>query len=274
MTVEQRKQIETWVDDILIDVPVELNRIRSSITILDNAITTIKEISDNDSDSEFLRSIKELGRCRLLIGILMLDLTTSLKIHLNAKHEYESLFSVRQIIVIIKEGFQQIYHYNINGRVKKSYWILYFDKLINKDLPLLKQEYEKLTKLLENYLEEHLIDDDIKKKRDLSVHYDANAEIVYDMISSLNINNLVTKLVPFIKIVDSLFDFTNTMIQQYCLKSQIKTEETNEGIDKQIQELEGLRVKFSNTSNQEHNSVIQDLITKAQDFAKEIRDKS
>jgi len=55
---------------------------------------------------------------RILIGLLILDLSTTTRNLIRAEIKYEEIYSLKQMVVIIKEGYQKIYDftfYNKNG---------------------------------------------------------------------------------------------------------------------------------------------------------------
>ena len=55
---------------------------------------------------------------RILIGLLILDLSTTTRNLIRAEIKYEEIYSLKQMVVIIKEEYQKIYDftfYNKNG---------------------------------------------------------------------------------------------------------------------------------------------------------------
>ena len=96
------------------------------------------------------QNLERLAEYRLLIGLLILDITSSVRIYLNAKYKYESIFSVRQIIVIINEGYKKIYNFitkSPNGEIitryrKNSFWVKDIGNIVTYDLPDLQPEYD------------------------------------------------------------------------------------------------------------------------------------
>lgn len=93
-----------------------------------------------------IKGIRDLLEYRLFIGILILDLLSATRIYLNGKFQYEGIFSARQIIVIVSEGYKKIYNFKKekdDGNKKttdrnKSFWIKEIGEIIKNDLPTYK----------------------------------------------------------------------------------------------------------------------------------------
>jgi len=213
-----------------------------------------------------LDNLKSLLKYRMLIGLLILDLASAMRIYLNAKFKYEELFSARQIIVIINEGFKKIYNFieknekgeEITKYRKDSYWIKNIGAIIESDLPHLQNEYDSLTAELENCLKLNF--DVIREQRDLSIHYDKNPAKVYDMLLKLNIEETFKKMIPFLDILNKMFKFTDQLVFGYKEKTYIEKKKHETNIDNMILKLESYR----NAENKES-------IIKFQDFLRNLK---
>jgi len=209
-----------------------------------------------------LDNLKSLLEYRMLIALLILDLASAMRIYLNAKFHYEELYSARQIIVIINEGFKKIFNFiqkNEKGEKivkhrENSFWIKNIGSIIENDLPYLQQEYKSLTADLENYLNTNF--DSLRTQRDLSIHYDKNPANVYDMLLKLDIEGTFKKMIPFLDILNRMFKFTNQLFNGYKEKTykEKKTHERN--INNLILKLEHLK----NAENNETISSFQDFL--------------
>lgn len=209
-----------------------------------------------------LDNLKSLLEYRMFIALLILDLASAMRIYLNARFHYEELYSARQIIVIINEGFKKIYNFiqknekgeeNINHR-KDSFWIKNIASIIEKDLPYLQQEYKSLTAELENYLNTNF--DSIRTQRDLSIHYDRNPANVYDMLLKLNIEETFKRMISFLDILNKMFKFTDQLVYGYKEKTYKEKNIHNKNIDSMILKLES----FKNAENNENISSFQDFL--------------
>lgn len=250
-------------------------RITETTKSLDETRILLKTTEDVQSYlSQFnihmkLDNLKSLLEYRMLIGLLILDLASAIRVYLNAKFQYEGLFSARQIIVIISEGYKKIYNFiskDEKGEIvyknrNSSFWIKNIGAIIENDLPKLRKEYDSLTHDLENYLKHNF--DHIKERRDMSIHYDKTPSKVYDMILKLDIEEIFKKLMPFLDILNKMFEFTNQLVINYKEKTTNERIKHEVNINNMISKLN----KFKNTENHE-------IISKFQDFLRNLKDKS
>jgi hypothetical protein len=131
-----------------------------------------------------------LLKFRLFISFLIIDLASAMRIYLNAKFQYEALFSARQIIVIVYEGYKKIYNF-LNPKKNEdllkyrntSFWIKDVGSIIKNDYPQMQNEYDTLTARLEKYFSSNFAL--LKMRRNLSIHYDTDSIKVYEMFSNL-----------------------------------------------------------------------------------------
>jgi hypothetical protein len=195
------------------------------------------EEHDIDSENETIVGMEKMLEYRMLIGIVFLDLASATRAHLQSKFTYEKLFSLRQIIVIINEGYKQMYNFvrlNDNGDLitrdrNKSFWYKDIGNVIEISLPELNAEYNNLTQKLEKYYNDNF--SSIKEQRDLSVHYDKEASKVYDMTVGLNVEDTFLKMSPFLGILTDMFRFTEKMAMTSSIKEKEKTNEANRQLE-------------------------------------------
>lgn len=180
-------------------------------------LTTLMTENKLSIEDNIFNKFEKILEYRMLIGFIYLDLSSALRAHLKSKFTYEKLFSLRQIIIIINEGYKQIYNFvnqNEKGNLvtkhrNKSFWINDIKPIINESLPELQNEYDLLTKKLEDYLEQNF--STIKYQRDLFIHYDKDICKVYDMIGELDVERIMKKLTPFLEIINEMYHFTEKM---------------------------------------------------------------
>ncbi len=216
-----------------------------------------------DSENEVFLEMEKMLEYRMLIGIIFLDLASVTRAHLHSKFTYEKLFSLKQIIVIINEGYKQIYNFvrvNDNGDLitrdrNKSFWYKDIGNVIDKSLPELTTEYNNLTQKLENYFNNNL--SSIKEQRDLSVHYDKEASRVYDMTVGLNVEDTFLKLSPFLGILTEMFHFTEKMALTSGIKEKKKTNEVNKQLESMF---DNLIEKVENARNEKNEDELNKLI--------------
>ena len=101
--------------------------------------------------------------------------------------------------------------------------------VIEKSLPELTSEYNSLTQKLENYFNDNF--SSIKEQRDLSVHYAKEASRVYDMTIGLDIEDIFSKMVPFLGILTEMFRFTEKMALTSSIYEKKKISEANRQLE-------------------------------------------
>lgn len=209
-----------------------------------------------------LENFEHLLEYRMLIGLLTLDLATAMRMYLNAKFRYEEIFATRQIIVIINEGYKKVYNFIIKDSKgnyitkyrEESFWIKDIGGIIENDLPILKQEYVTLTSELESYFKTNF--DNIKTQRNLSIHYDKKVVKVYDMFSKLDSEDIFKKMIPFLDILNKMFEFTIQIVLNYKEKSDIEKKKLKWKFEKTVTDLE----KFKTSKNETSISKLQESI--------------
>ena len=120
-----------------------------------------------------------------------------------------------------------------------------------------------LTIDLEDYFKTNF--DDIKKQRDLSVHYDDNPIKVYDMLLGLDIEQTYQKLIPFLDILNKMYDFTDKICKCYAIRSNESRDKLNTSLDNMIDKLE--KIKSLNKINNDL-----DFISDYQDMIRRIKE--
>lgn len=203
-----------------------------------------------NSDSEFFHRMNKMLEYRMLVGIIYLDLASVTRAHMNSKYSYEKLFSARQIIVIINEGYKQIYNYlryNNSGALitrnrNKSFWHKDIKNYIDIYLPELISEHKKISQKLDKFNGEFSL---LKDERDLSVHYDKKASKVYDMTVGIDIDAIFLKMGNFLGILTDMVHFTEKIAILESIKTKNNIHEQNLQLEfifnKLIEELERKR---------------------------------
>lgn len=227
-------------------------------------------------ENETFETMDKMLEYRMLIGIVFLDLASATRAHLNSKFTYEKLFSLRQIIVIINEGYKQIYNFvrkNETGDLitrdrNNSFWHKDIKSVVSISLPELNNEYDNLTLKLEKYFDDNF--SSIKEQRDLSVHYDKVASKVYDMTVGLNVEQTFLKLSPFLGILTEMFRFTEKMALIASLKERQKNEKANTQIEVMF---DNLLAKIECAKTNENESKVIELLDMIKKSRQDIMDK-
>ena len=108
-----------------------------------------------------------------------MDLYTATLVYLRGKFQYEAIYSARQIAVIITEGYKKLYNIILDDKKEKSqqlkhrnksFWIREVQNVILKSYPEHLDQFEEITKKLDDYFLVNF--EDLKIARHFSVHYD------------------------------------------------------------------------------------------------------
>lgn len=216
MTKETEDNLKNNIDLTIDFIAKSLDVVRRLLKNIDTAQDFLKKRNISNSEKVFAEAISIL-EYRMLIGLIYLDLASATKAHLILTSKYEKLFSLKQIIVTITEGYKQIYHFirlNENGDLitrdrNKSFWYKDIKKIIEESQYQLIDEYNHLSQKLDIYYDENLTS--IKSIRDLFVHYDKKASMLYDSTVNLDVDGIFRKMSPFLGILNDMFHFTGKM---------------------------------------------------------------
>lgn len=243
-------------------VSKSIDETRNLIGMMDSAEQFMKE-KNLDTENETFVGLRKMLEYRMLIGIILLDLASVTRAHFNSKYTYEKLFSIRQIIVIINEGYKQIYNFvylndqgnTITKQRNKSFWFKDIGDIVKNILPELSSEYNILTEKLETYFIDNF--SSIKEKRDLSVHYDKVASKVYDMTFNLDVDENFRILSPFLGILTEMFHFVEKMAFIIQSKGEQKSNEQYNRIESMFREVE---YKLANVKTKKNIEEINELL--------------
>lgn len=177
----------------------------------------INEFRKHNIEYNFLETQNEIFKYRLFIGFLFSDLCGCLNFYFKAETKYEQKFAIRNLIVVINEGFKKIFNFektNDKGDIIKKYrnnsfWIKEIKPLLFLELEIYLSEYLRISEKLEKFLEFDF--DKIKEERDLSIHYDKNPMLIYNMIIDLDFEEKVPILLSFMDILDEMYYFTEKL---------------------------------------------------------------
>jgi hypothetical protein len=222
------------------------DKIRSSISIIDR----VEQYTEKQGHTlpEASKHLRRLSECSLLISLIWLDITAGFRIYLNAKDKYEGIYAVKQLTITINEGFKQIYNYvsiDDNGNLKTrernhSFWVKDIGAIANNELPHLLNDYDKITASLDTYDDQEL--KDMKGPRNLFVHFDKTPSLVYDELVKQDVEKITKKILPFMKILKEMIDFSMVLLADYNI---LITQRKNDMLDNQHQKFESLRSRVS-----------------------------
>lgn len=238
-----------------------IDDIRRSIQVININCSNLKKIDESFETSKETLSLIRLSEYRLLVGLIWLDIASALRVYLKAELKYEVIYSSKHLIITISEGYKKIYNFiNLdNGKENfknrnNSFWIKDIGTLITNSLISLQPQYNDITIDLNNYLKEHF--DDIKINRDYFVHYDNEPSKVYDSLTSLDIEAVFQKVIPYINILTKMFEFTKQILIEFI---KFNDKKDDNFLDDYIQKFEKLKQNKDNSNNNQGNNFIDEI---------------
>jgi hypothetical protein len=127
----------------------------------------------------------------------------------------------------------------ISKHRNKSYWIKEIGDILQNELVELKFEYDEITNDLDEYLKINFAL--LQVQRNLSIHYDKDPTKVYKMLIELDVEETFKTLIPFINILNKMFEFTNKLRDAYKIKSGSDTQKINHNFERMALDLEKLK---------------------------------
>lgn len=236
-----------------------IDGVRRSITMIDRAEEYM--VSNGHSIPESNHHLRRIGEYTMLLGLVWLDITAGFRIYLNARENYEAIYSTKNLLITINEGFKQIYNYvsaDPNGNLKtkprnNSFWVKDIGVLVNDQLTHLSYEYNEITSELDLYDDDEL--KNMRGPRNLFVHYDPEPSKVYDELINLDIEKMARKMIPFMQILSKMILFGRKVLEHY---SAYIEKSNNNFYDQEYEKIEGLKAKHSDSQQ------LQDLFNQIQ----------
>lgn len=192
-----------------------------------------------------------LSEYNLLLGFISLDLCAAYRVYLKSDINYEVMYATKHLIVILNEAYKKIYNYvRPNGKGdlytkdrNKSFWIKDIKQIVDKQIPESKNEYDRLTKALDDYYDPELRA--MKTPRDMFIHYDDRPSELYDVLCALDIEITTNKIIPFLEILKQMMGFTMTLQLRYTLYT---TKMTEQAFPEHRQILENMKAAKTNSA--------------------------
>lgn len=245
LTEETKNELFKNTEKRLTDLTFEVDQIAKVFIKME---ATQGELVKHGLKGDF-EGLRSLLNFRLITGIINLDLCCAVLIYLKARLKYEAVYSCRQIIVIISEGYKKLYNFIVdNGEGDKkltyrnnSFWIKDIGYIITNELPEYKSEYDSITQKLNQYLNVNFAL--MKTQRDFSIHYDKEPIRVYEMLNTLDVEETFNKLVPFLDILNAMYSFSTDLSNGFLRKTELAKHKNIAQIDNVINLLESGRTK-------------------------------
>ena len=124
--------------------------------------------------------------------------------YLGGLSNYEQRFAVKQLYVILNEGFKRIYGFDNTKTRNKSIWNTYLGIYANDSNTQINNGYKKLTKYLNNFYDDIIFD---KSARCQGAHYTDDYATIYSHLSSLNAEAVTVGAIHFMQLMDEVRAF-------------------------------------------------------------------
>lgn len=171
-------------------------------------------------ESDILAVYKSVLQTSLMLDYINLDIWAAFRQYLSVElnTSYDKRQAMTKINVIISEGYKKIYGFN---STKDSFWKVQINQAVNY-INDLRDEYDAIEcqlKSLKSNSENDTNDAFNKDMRDLSVHYDKDPLKVYDMLASLNAEEISKRCISFLTVLTHIRQFVGKII--YLIKEKL-----------------------------------------------------
>ena len=201
--------------------------LKSAKSLFNNLGLTIQDLErQTDAVCNYIKLLEQtpIVNARLLnvqiasmyLNYIYLDVCAAFRMYLGGLSNYEQRFAVKQLYVILNEGFKRIYGFNNTKTRNKSIWITYLGIYANDSNTQINKGYEKLTKYLSNFYDEIIFD---KSARSQGAHYTNDYTTIYSHLSSLNAEAVTVGATHFMQLMEEVRAFiqivNSELIKEY-----------------------------------------------------------
>ena len=200
-------------------------------SLLDAIHSQFKNI-DKNSMAPVYRII-EIQKVAIQLTFLYIDLASALRAFISSEYTIEKQLSVKQVNIIIYEGFNKLYGINDS---QDSFWNKYISPIISEsvnettsdEFNSIEQEFQTLKLKIKTF----------SSNRQLSVHLHEGIPKVYSMLHYLNPIEELQKALLLLNFLPKILNFLTGCLHLIDLKNQVINEKriasNNEQIDKII----------------------------------------
>lgn len=185
--------------------------------------------------------ITDLERAMMQLEFIYIDIASASRAYLTAEHTIEKQLSLKQIVVIIYEGFNKLYGLNDKGE-QNSFWARLIAPIVAENQEYqLQNDFNALTE------EMMVLKSEIaktKNQRQLFVHYDNGIAPVYDELQRLNPLAVFMQAKNIVEMLPKVIKFFTSCLHVIDKKSnadyQIRMAPTYKSIDDSLNLMEKL----------------------------------
>lgn len=150
------------------------------------------------------------------LNYIYLDVCAAFRTYIGGLSNYEQRFAVKQLYVILNEGFKRIFGFDGNKTRRESIWNTYFGIYVTDKNLQIKKAYETLTKYLNDFNDEIIFD---KSARSRGAHYTDDYKTIYSFLSNLNAESVTAGATHFMQLMEEVrkfIDIVNSeLIKEY-----------------------------------------------------------
>lgn len=169
-----------------------------------------------------IEHVVELETAAMQMLYILIDIASALRAYLTSEHSMERPLALKQIVVIIYEGFNKIFGLNGEG-TQKSFWIRLAVPIVVKipDVQL-HSEFQALTMGMEK-LKSKI--EKLHTQRQLFVHYDRGIIPVCDELHNLNPLLVFAHALNMVDFLPKIFKFFTSCIHKIEQKNTVEHEQ-------------------------------------------------
>lgn len=203
--------------------------IKSAKSLFENLGHTIHDL-ECQTDAVY-KSIKRLEQStianqRLLnvqiasmyLNYIYLDFCAAFRMYLCGISNYEQRFAVKQLYVILNEGFKRVYGFEGTKSRNKSIWAQYFDIYAKDSNTQIAGAFKTLTGYLRDFRDDIIFDKDARCQ---GAHYSDDYKTIYSYLSSLNAEAVTLGAIHFMQLMEEVRKFihivNSELIKDYAM---------------------------------------------------------
>lgn len=236
--------------------------IQEIFPLLEKRAITLHALESYDSSEEIHRLSKLMMETHLTVIYAIIEVAIVLRADFRATENAERRENLKYITFVILEFYKSLFLKKKNG---KRVWDEVAEVLAESQSELMQKQINAIEDSVQKFKEQYF-NDVIKTKRDVSVHYDFDLELMYQMLVNTDeekdcqmvnaflaiatpINRLLHLMLPYVESEQSKALF-QTSTKEEALRDALskKLPQFEQGIDHFSQSLDGImkNVKISN----------------------------
>ena len=185
-------------DKVLNSIYSNRKRFRQNLDENMNYNETLKTPILKNIDTKDLKNILEFS---IFISQNSLDITSCFLIYLNPYDDYQKLYSLKNLVIHLNEGYKRLIHFSPNAFSKTLIFNL-IKGIVDKNVDL-KPEYDELIKRLNTYSDNYQTHN-FKELRVLFVHYDGLPSNIYQQLKKIDQELLIKNFLEYNQIQTQL----------------------------------------------------------------------